>query len=133
MLKCPNCMEPIPKLLSAKGGTCPRCAELILPFGNDFELEASDTEERLPMTEEVEKTELEILNFNDEELEATELIYKQPLRPPHGTLFDKDYQEDFPDDDFFDQEAVLPQVRPQKRGSSLSLIIVLVVVIAVLS
>ena len=107
MLKCPTCTALIPKHISIQGGNCPQCGELILPFGDDFEHETSDTEERMPITEEVEKTELHILDFDDSELEPTELMHNLPLRKPQGTMLDSDYQEDFPDDSFLDEEECI--------------------------
>jgi len=134
MLKCPNCMEPIPKEISTNGGSCPRCAELILPLGNDFALEISDTEERDLVTEEVENTELQILDFDDEELEATELIHRRPLRAQHGSLFDREYQEDFPDQDFFQEEGLSSRrLSPTKKNGSIAIILILVAVIGILS
>jgi len=134
MLKCPNCMEPIPKEISTNGGNCPRCAELILPLGNDFAFEISDTEERDLVTEEVENTELHILDFDDEELEATELIHRRPLRAQRGSLFDREYQEDFPDQDFFPEEGVSSRrLSPAKKNRSIAIILILVAVIGILS
>ena len=120
MTKCPNCGEPISETLSMEGGTCPRCAHYILPKGNDFELEPSDTQERMiESPSSFESTQLEMITFeNTDEMEATELIGRIP-KMSKGSLGDDSYQEDFPDEDFLNEEdyIVVEETKEEKNNS----------------
>ena len=136
MSKCPNCAAPISEALSKEGGTCPRCAHYILPTGNDFELEPSDTQERL--TESVssfEATQLDMITFEDtDEMEATELIGRIP-KMSKGSLGDDSIQEDFPDEDFLDEEdyIVVDEKKEAPKNSSVGLILILLCITGILS
>ena len=135
MLKCPNCAERIPSKISQEGGTCPRCAHLILPFGEDFEFEASDTQERVPTSGGFDDSDLDMITYDEtEEYEVTELISRAENHGK-GSVADFDYQEDFCDEDNFDEDLIVVQQDsrpPIKRSSSVTLVIFLCVIMMVL-
>ena len=136
MSKCPSCAEPISEALSKEGGTCPRCAHYILPKGNYFDFEPSDTQERvIESSSSFEATQLDMITFEDtDEMEATELIGRVK-KMTKGSLGDESYQEDFPDEDFLDEEdyIVVKTNTEEKSNSSIGLIVVLLGVTGILS
>lgn len=136
MPKCPNCSEPISEALSKEGGTCPRCAHYILPKGSDFDYEPSDTQERqIESPSSFEATQLDMITFEDtDEMEATELIGRIP-KMSKGSLGDESYQEDFPDEDFLNEEEyiVVEKKKEESKNSSIGLIVVLIGITGILS
>ena len=130
MSKCPNCGYQITELLSKEGGECPRCTHFILAQSHDFDLEASDTQERLIPTSGFGSPELEMITYEEtDEMEATELIGRLPIMSK-GSVGDDAYQEDFPDEDFIDEEdcIVMDSTKDDANTSGSSTIVILVLV-----
>jgi hypothetical protein len=135
MLKCPNCAEPISPKISQEGGPCPRCAHFILPFGDEFEYEASDTQERMPTNDGFDDSDLELIAYDEtEEYEVTELITR-PGNYDKGSVADFDYQEDFSEIDNEGSDIIVVRQEkrpPPKRSNSLIFVGILSVIMLVL-
>jgi hypothetical protein len=109
---------------------------LILPFGDDFECEPSDTQERVPTTGEFDESELEMITYDEtEEYEVTELI-SRAQNHDKGSVADFDYQEDFAEFGMNDGDLIVVNkaLKPSKGvNKHLVLIVILCGIMVVLS